>query len=59
MIKWLLCKLNFHKYERTDNLLTLSVFTQVKCERCGKNMPSSNLLTREQIDKKIKKMIKK
>jgi CxxC motif-containing protein len=53
MIKKILCKLGFHKYERTDTMLTHSVCTTVECKRCGHSLSSSNLKTRKEIDKEF------
>lgn len=36
MIKWILCKLNLHKYEMSHFMLTSSIATRVKCKWCGK-----------------------
>ena len=55
----LLCKLGLHKYIRSDYMLTCSIYTRVKCERCGHILPSSTFLSREQADKVLDEALKR
>ena len=38
MIKWIFCKLGFHRYSMRHFMLTSSIATEVKCKWCGTDL---------------------